>query len=280
MSSAVISTPRPASTTRPRAIAARTTAVRSTAVSPGLVDSICGELQQVVDRPDRSMGLVDQVVRETVHDIGIVLVHQGLRQDGHRTDGSLELVGDVGDEVGTHRVGSHALADVTDRRDRPTIRHRFCRHLEPRTRRPVEFDHPTDTSTRARLRDDRRQVIIEKEADVRSAVTIVPRRFDRPRRRTATRSRHRSRDGRPPQLSRPAMSSSIDDPRATATVDGVPTCPPCHADREFPLRRRPRSATAMGSMYQPGSSDLAAPAGEISFPLSAYGCVGSHPLAM
>ena len=50
---------------------------------------------------------------------GSSLVGQRLGEHGERADRRLQLVADVGDEVGAHRVEPSALADVVDRRPAP-----------------------------------------------------------------------------------------------------------------------------------------------------------------
>ena len=72
------------------------------------------QLEQIVDRRRGTVCLVDHLVRETLDHLGVVLVGQRLgqyRQCAHRC---LQLVADVGDEVGTYRIESSSLADVVD----------------------------------------------------------------------------------------------------------------------------------------------------------------------
>ncbi len=57
-------------------------------------------------------------VDHAVDDAGIGLVDQRLGQHGQRADRRLQLVADVGDEVGAHGVDPAPLADVLDRRHR------------------------------------------------------------------------------------------------------------------------------------------------------------------
>ena len=60
--------------------------------------------------------LVDHPLGDAVDDVEVVLVGERLGEHGERADRRLQLVADVGDEVGAHGVDAAPLADVLDRR--------------------------------------------------------------------------------------------------------------------------------------------------------------------
>ena len=87
----------------------------------GLANGLAAELdarqlEQIVDRRRRAVRLVDHLAGQALHDLDVVLVGDRLGQHGQRADRRLQLVADVGDEVGAHRVEPGPLADVVDRR--------------------------------------------------------------------------------------------------------------------------------------------------------------------
>ena len=70
---------------------------------------------------------VDHAAGDPVDDAEVVLVGHRLGEQGQRPDGRLQLVADVGHEVGAHRIDPAAFADVLDRRHRPTALERAAR---------------------------------------------------------------------------------------------------------------------------------------------------------
>ena len=110
---------------RPRPAAATRSTAPSTTSSDvdDVADRLLAELdprqlEQVVDRARHAVRLVDHALGDAVHDAEVVLVGQRLGEHGQRPDGRLQLVADVGDEVGAHGVDPPPLADVLDRRHR------------------------------------------------------------------------------------------------------------------------------------------------------------------
>ena len=79
------------------------------------------QLQQVVDRPRRAVGFIDHLLGEAACRGRIVDVCQRLGQHRESTHRGLQLVADVGDEIGAHGLETGPLADIVDRRQRATI---------------------------------------------------------------------------------------------------------------------------------------------------------------
>ncbi len=73
-------------------------------------------------------------------DLDVVLVGQRLGEHREGADRRLQLVADVGDEVGAHRIDTPALADVLDRRHRRTAGQTLGRHDHGGLRRAVELE--------------------------------------------------------------------------------------------------------------------------------------------
>ena len=100
------------------------------------------QLEQIVDRPRRTMGLVDHARRQAANDLGIVAVRRRLGEHGERADRRLQLVTDVGDEVGADRVQPGALADVVDRGEREAVDQRLGMQEQHPPGRTGELDRP------------------------------------------------------------------------------------------------------------------------------------------
>ena len=75
-----------------------------------------------------------------MHDLGIGLTVDRIGEHRQRADGSLQLVGDVRDEVGAHRVGTHPLAHVLGGDHRTAGGQGFGLDRQPRARRAVQLD--------------------------------------------------------------------------------------------------------------------------------------------
>jgi hypothetical protein len=90
------------------------------------------QLHQVVDRARHALRLVDHLARQAAHDLRLLAVGERLGEHGQRPDRSLQLMADVGHEVGAHGVQPGALADVVDRDE-------HVAGIEPRR---VEQQHP------------------------------------------------------------------------------------------------------------------------------------------
>ena len=67
-------------------------------------------IEQVVDRPHRSVRLVDHPAGDAPHDVDVGLVDERLGEYRDRTDRGLQLVGDVRDELALQLVQSSLLA--------------------------------------------------------------------------------------------------------------------------------------------------------------------------
>ena len=67
------------------------------------------------------MRFVDHLVGQASSGAGVLDVGQSLGQHGERTDRRLQLVADVGDEVGTHRVETGPFADIVDGHQRTAV---------------------------------------------------------------------------------------------------------------------------------------------------------------
>ena len=80
------------------------------------------QLHQIVDRAGGAVRLLEHPVGDPPDRRRVVLVDQRLGEHRQRADGRLELVADVGDEVGADRVDPAPLADVLDERERTAVR--------------------------------------------------------------------------------------------------------------------------------------------------------------
>ena len=121
-----------------------------------------------------------------MHDLGIGLTVDRIGEHRQRADGSLQLVGDVGDEVGAHRVGAHARAHVLGGDHRAAGGQRFGLDRQPRARRAVQLDEAGGPLTPPGSRQVRLDVLLHEHADVRAlqdrgGIVAV---HDLPRRRT------------------------------------------------------------------------------------------------
>jgi hypothetical protein len=99
-----------------------------------------GQLEEVVDRARHAVALVDHATEEPLDDLGIVLDGQGLGEHRQRTHRRLQLVADVGNEVGPHRIEAAAFADVLDRRHRRSVGQRRRADDDGDARRAVELE--------------------------------------------------------------------------------------------------------------------------------------------
>ena len=89
---------------------------------------------------DDAVRLVDHPVGDAVDDAEVVLVGQRLGEHGQRADRRLQLVADVGDEVGAHGVDAAPLADVLDRRHRAAALERRGGDDDGDPRRAVQLE--------------------------------------------------------------------------------------------------------------------------------------------
>ena len=71
---------------------------------------------------DRAVRLLEHPVGDPADRRRVVLIGERLGEHGERADGCLQLVADVGDEVGADGVDPPALADVLDGRERTALR--------------------------------------------------------------------------------------------------------------------------------------------------------------
>ena len=88
-----------------------------------LAELDAGQLHQVIDRAGHTVRLVDHAPGDALHDLGVDVVvgavGERLGEHRERTDRGLQLVADVGHEVGAHGVDPPPFADVLDRDHRP-----------------------------------------------------------------------------------------------------------------------------------------------------------------
>ena len=98
------------------------------------------QLHQVVDGVRYPQRLVHHPFGDTLHDVRVGLADERFGEHCERPDGGLQLVGEVGDEVGAHGVEPTSLADVLDRRDRRAVRQRLGRDEDRQLRRPVQLE--------------------------------------------------------------------------------------------------------------------------------------------
>ena len=127
-----------------------------------------GQLEQVVDRAGDPVRLVDHPRRPSRWTTpGSVLVDQRLGEHGQRPDGRLQLVADVGDEVGAHGVDAPTLALVLDRRHRATARQR-ARGDGDAPGRPVELERLRGSLAAERPARQRAHGVVDEQAAVRA----------------------------------------------------------------------------------------------------------------
>ena len=161
-------------------------------------------------------------------DLGVVLVDERLGEHGQRTDRRLQLVADVGDEVGAHGVEAGALADVVD--DRPARRRRargMASHRKHPRRRTEQARSPLD--------DSRRRAPASSRRSIASSTRTSP--WPGRRRGRAV----------PAQHARPAASTSTMPTGRASRAD----CEPLSVDRRGDLARAASSSRASGRRAVP-----------------------------
>ena len=82
------------------------------------------QLQQIVDGASGTLGLEHHPANKTLHHPRIIFTGEGVGEHRPRADRRLELMADVCDEVGSHRIQSTSLADVVGDGDRSPSRQR------------------------------------------------------------------------------------------------------------------------------------------------------------
>ena len=117
---------------------------------------------------DRRWASSTMRVGDAVHDAEIVLVGHRLGEHGQRPDRRLQLVADVGDEVGPHGVDAPPLADVLDRRHGAAAVQRRCRDDDGDPRRAVQLERLAALLTVAGLRQQALDGVVDEQPDVRA----------------------------------------------------------------------------------------------------------------
>ena len=84
------------------------------------------------------MGFVDHPRRQAPVHFGVVAVDQRLGQQRQRTDRRLQLVADVGHEVGAHRIEARPLAEIVDGGERSAVAEGHRPHQQHPHRRTEE----------------------------------------------------------------------------------------------------------------------------------------------
>ena len=137
-------------------------------VANGLLSQLdARELHQVVDRPGDPMRFGDHPFRHSAHDVRVALVGQRLGEHSEGADRRLQLVADVGDEVGAHSVDSPAFADVLDRRHRRAALKSLGRHDHGDPRRTVQLEQLARRAAVEGLAQGGLNGVVDEQAGVR-----------------------------------------------------------------------------------------------------------------
>ena len=97
-----------------------------------------GQLEQVVDGARSPMGFLHHLEREVAIHSDVVVVGQRLGKECQCSHWRLQLVADVGHEVGAHGVDPGTIAEVIDHHQGPTIGQRDAPNQQHLLRRPEQ----------------------------------------------------------------------------------------------------------------------------------------------